>query len=86
MPYIYCQACGAGCYSNVTSCPGCGAPAKRAHAHHEMRHRRPRAESLRVCEDVEIEVRDALYGWRSGSVERAASDIESARSVHSVPG
>ncbi len=36
---------------------------------------RPLAASVRVREDVEIEVRDALYGWRSGSVERPSGGV-----------
>ena len=67
MAYVHCDACGAGFHSNVRSCPDCGAPAKRVY---ERRGRFSRASSRMVCEDVELEVRDALYGRRSGAVER----------------
>jgi hypothetical protein len=70
MPYIYCEACGVGLYSNVTSCPSCGAPARRAYARNQARRARTRAGSAHVREDVEIEVRDMLYGRPSSSVER----------------
>jgi len=70
MLYIYCDACGAGCYSNVTSCPGCGARARRAYTRNQTRRGSLRAVPLRVGEDVELDVREALYGRRSGSVER----------------
>ena len=66
MSYLYCQACGAGFHSNVSSCPDYGAAGRRV--------RKRRRGFLRgspglVREDVELEVRDALYPRRSGSVE-----------------
>jgi hypothetical protein len=72
MPYIYCEACGAGCYSNVRSCPRCGARVGRAYTRSQTHPGRPRAGSTRIREDVEIEreVREALYGRRLGGVER----------------
>ncbi len=70
MPYIYCEQCGAGCYSNVTSCPSCGMRARRAYTRHQVRRGRSRVIPVRVGEDVELDVREALYGPRSGSVER----------------
>ncbi len=30
MPYIHCEMCGTACYSNVLSCPTCGARARLA--------------------------------------------------------
>jgi hypothetical protein len=72
MPYIYCDACAAGYYSNVTSCPSCGAWARRACTRNQMRRGSLRAVRLRVGEDVELDVREALYGRRSVSVERCS--------------
>jgi hypothetical protein len=69
MPYIYCEACDAGCYTNVRSCPRCGAGVGRGHVRGQARRSRARA-GVRVRDDVEIEVREALYGRRMGSVER----------------
>jgi rRNA maturation endonuclease Nob1 len=67
MSYVFCDACEAGFHSNVLSCPDCGAPARRV----QERHTKPsRAGSRSVREDVELEVRHALYGRRSGAVER----------------
>jgi hypothetical protein len=69
MPYIFCELCGAGAYSNVTSCPRCGRIARLA---------RPRRLLLDVvavdrsshgAEEVESEVREMLYGWRSQTVQ-----------------
>lgn len=67
MPYIYCERCATGSYSNVLSCPHCGARLQPARAHGVPRHTRGRLTPLR--EDVEDEVRQALYGWHSGCVE-----------------
>lgn len=66
MPYIHCERCGTSCYSNVLSCPKCKAPADRVYAQAAL------SGVLRFSagdEDVEHEVRDALYGWHSGCVE-----------------
>ncbi|HTV21027.1 MAG TPA: hypothetical protein VMG12_20220 [Polyangiaceae bacterium] len=74
MAYIYCDACGIGFHSNVHSCPECGRPASRAFEsngnthHHRPRRAHPHQEPPR--EDVESEVREAIYGWHSGTVER----------------
>ncbi len=64
---LQCDACGARFAGKVRSCPGCGAPAKRVC---ERRGRFARASLPPVREDVELEVREALYGRRSGAVER----------------
>jgi hypothetical protein len=74
MPYIYCEACVACCYSNVRSCPRCGARTRRAYTRIPTRKGRRRAAPMRVYEDVETEVREALYGRRSRSVERRDDD------------
>lgn len=62
----------------------CGRPASRAfesdvHTHHHHRrlwradaHQRPR------CEDVESEVREAIYGWQSGTVGRRETVMRAA--------
>lgn len=66
MPYIHCERCGTSCYSNVLSCPKCRAAVDRAYTHAIT------DSGLRFSsgdEDVEHEVRDALYGWHSGCVE-----------------
>ncbi len=67
MSYLYCKACGAGFHSNVRSCPDCGAPARRIH---ERRSRLSRTPRRAMREDVELEVRSALYGSRAGAVHR----------------
>ncbi len=66
MPYIQCERCGTSCYSNVLSCPKCRATVDRAYTHATAGNE-PRASA--GDEDVEREVRDALYGWHSGCVE-----------------
>ncbi|HUN77670.1 MAG TPA: hypothetical protein VMU32_01995 [Solirubrobacteraceae bacterium] len=67
MAYIFCESCGIGFHSNVYSCPECGRPAKHTLAIHGRPRRRSHREPPR--EDVESEVRQAIYGWRSGTVE-----------------
>jgi hypothetical protein len=67
MPCVYCGACGAGFDNNVRSCPTCGARTKRVH---ERRGRRSHPNLRLEGEDIELEVRDALYGPRYGTVER----------------
>ena len=67
MSYIYCDACGIGFHSNVHSCPECGRPASRTYDLDISAPRRARSATVR--EDVENEVRQAIYGWRSGTVE-----------------
>jgi len=67
--YVYCDSCGVGFHSNVHSCPECGSPASRAYeigSHRGARRRRRSVGPLR--EEVETEVREAIYGWRSGTV------------------
>ncbi len=73
MAYIYCDSCGIGFHSNVHSCPECGRTARRTfksdgHARRPAWGRPPGAAPPR--EDVESEVREAIYGWHSGTVER----------------
>lgn len=65
MPYIHCEICGTGAYSNVMSCPSCRTPVKQARVHRITRRGKT---SLPPQEDVEVDVRDALYGWHSGTV------------------
>jgi predicted amidophosphoribosyltransferase len=67
MPYIFCETCRAGFHSNALVCPDCGAPAKRVT---RRRAKHIDGRRLAVRENVELEVRKALYGRRSGSVER----------------
>jgi predicted amidophosphoribosyltransferase len=69
MSYVFCDACGAGFHSNALSCPDCGAPASRVQ---QRRASAQRARSVQVREDVEPEVRNALYGRRSGTVEQVS--------------
>ncbi|HTW41982.1 MAG TPA: hypothetical protein VMD79_06685 [Solirubrobacteraceae bacterium] len=70
MPYIYCPRCGAGRYTNVRSCPTCRMPLRPEH-NRRLSHRIRRVTAAtRLGEEVEEEVRDALYGWHSGCVER----------------
>jgi hypothetical protein len=72
MPYVYCESCGVGFYSNVLSCPNCRAPARGIASRAEAHRRAARMRVLRASEDAEAEVREALYGWHSGSVARVA--------------
>lgn len=67
MAYIYCDACGIGFHSNVYSCPECGRLTHRSRGHVHLR--RAHARAAVSQEEVEAEVRDAIYGWRSGTVE-----------------
>ena len=69
MAYVYCHVCGARFRRNVRDCPDCGAPVKRVHE----RRSRFSGTSHIVREHVELEVRDALYGRRSGAVERLSA-------------
>jgi hypothetical protein len=83
MPYIYCESCGAGHYSNVLSCPACGASIRRvARTHGMVRRMRMRAAQPPI--DVEDEVRETLYGWHSGCVARWSGE-EAAASAASSP-
>jgi hypothetical protein len=66
--HVYCAVCGADFHSDVRTCPSCGAHDKQVHER-----RRGSRPSLHLGgEDVEQEVRDTLYGRRSGTVERLA--------------
>jgi len=55
--------------SNVHNCPEYGSPGGHAD---EERDALSLTDFLRAGEDVEPEVRDVLYGWRSGTVKRLA--------------
>jgi predicted amidophosphoribosyltransferase len=80
MANMYCDTCSVRFDSSVATCPHCGTAARRVHAPLAalrasaprraafMRASAPRRAAPR--EDVELEVRDALYGWHSGTVER----------------
>ena len=71
MAYIYCDACGVGFHSNVRSCPQCGGSITRSHdvgLAAQGRRRRAHARVGPLREDVETEVRESIYGWRSGTV------------------
>jgi hypothetical protein len=68
MPYIYCESCGEGAYSNVTSCSCCGKSARLARPRRLVA-RSPELEgSSHRREEVEVEVREMLYGSRSRTV------------------
>lgn len=75
MPYIYCETCGAGYYNNVLSCPACGARVRSTRTHPLAVAHRHRRRSNPPLEDVEDEVRQALYGWHSGCVERCREEL-----------
>lgn len=69
MPYIFCESCGAGSYSNVITCPRCGRIARLARPR-RLVDRTPALEvSAHGSEEVECEVREQLYGWRSQTVQ-----------------
>ena len=68
MAYVFCDSCGIGFHSNVYTCPECGRPASRAFAPNNPA-KRSRSHVGQLHEDVESEVREAIYGWRSGTVE-----------------
>lgn len=91
MAYIYCDNCGVGFHSNVYTCPECGRPARftyarngNGHSHRNGWLRHSTTPSLR--EDVESEVREEIYGWRSGTVElrRKVSGATSAAGEKAV--
>lgn len=74
MAYIYCDSCGIGFHSNVHTCPECGRVASRTFKASGQarrtawgRHSRPAPPR----EEVESEVREAIYGWHSGTVARS---------------
>ena len=84
MAYIFCDACGIGFHSNVYTCPECGRPASRGFSHNGRARHAHRAHPELVREDVENEVREAIYGWRSGTVELHRDDIEAADAVEAA--
>lgn len=68
MPYIFCESCGEGSYSNVTSCSCCGKRARLARPR-RLVPRSPEFEgSSHGREKVEVEVRELLYGRSSRAV------------------
>jgi hypothetical protein len=71
MPYIFCDSCIVGCYSNFPVCPRCGGKARRV-ARRFRRRDAPAsaAPGAEPREDVEVEVRAALYGDRGPNVIR----------------
>ena len=69
MPYIFCESCGEGAYSNVTSCPHCGRVARLARPRRLVWLIPPIDRSSHGAEEVESEVRETLYGWRSQTVQ-----------------
>ncbi len=77
MPYIYCPRCGSGCYTNVRSCPNCRMPLRPEHRR-RVRYRLRKWLSPPAGEDVEARVREALYGWHSGCVERYAEQEDAS--------
>lgn len=73
MAYIFCDSCGIGFHSNVRTCPECGRPASRAfhsNGHTQQHNHLWRTRTVQLREDVESEVREAIYGWHSGTVTR----------------
>jgi hypothetical protein len=87
MAYIYCDSCGIGFHSNVHSCPECGRTASRAYEPHGDRQHhgwRWHTRSALPREDVESEVRETIYGWRSGAVERHEEATPAASAGGSV--
>lgn len=68
MPYIFCESCGEGAYSNVKSCPHCGRIARLARPRRLASLISPVDRSSHGAEEVESEVRETLYGWRSQTV------------------
>lgn len=69
MPYIFCESCGEGAYSNVMSCRRCGRMARLARPR-RLLWRAPAVDrSSHGAEEVESEVREMLYGWRSQAVQ-----------------
>lgn len=78
MPYIHCEVCGSGCYSNVLSCPVCKAPVRHDRSGGLIPRRR--AHPPQMPADLEDEVRSVLYGQRTGCVSpRAAASAPPPR-------
>jgi len=69
MPYIFCESCGAGSYSNVITCPSCGRIARLARPRRLIDRNSALEDSTHRGEEVEVEVRETLYGWRSQAVQ-----------------
>jgi hypothetical protein len=84
MANMYCDTCRVRFDSEGSVCPYCGTEARRVQSPLAALRGSPsvRTSFLRASvpgrrgfrsaprEDVELEVRDALYGWHSGTVER----------------
>lgn len=68
MPYIFCESCGEGSYSNVTSCSCCGRPARLARPRRLIPRKSELESSSHGREEVEVEVREMLYGRRSRAI------------------
>jgi hypothetical protein len=68
MPYIFCESCGEGSYSNVISCSCCGRPARLARPRRLVPSSPAFESSSHGREEVEVEVRELLYGHRSPTV------------------
>jgi hypothetical protein len=68
MPYIFCESCGEGAYSNVTSCACCGRPARLARPRRLIARSPEPDASSHGREKIEVEVREMLYGRRSRAV------------------
>jgi hypothetical protein len=68
MPYIFCEYCGEGSYSNVTTCSCCGKPARLARPRRLVARSPQLDASSHGREEVEVEVREMLYGHRSPTV------------------
>lgn len=84
MAYIYCEACGIGFHSNVLSCPECGRPARisyRPDSRSRRLRRRSHGRPALLREDVESEVRESIYGWRSGTVEPCGAEMRVTEAV-----
>lgn len=76
MPYIFCELCGEGRYSNVTSCPRCGRIARLARPRRLLWGVPDVDRSSHGAEEVESDVRETLYGWRSQAVQlRCGADL-----------
>jgi hypothetical protein len=68
MPYIFCESCGEGSYSNVTSCSCCGRRARLARPRRLIVRLPDLDRSSHHREEVEVEVREMLYGHHSPAV------------------
>lgn len=68
MPYIFCESCGEGSYSNVTTCPCCGKAARLARPRRLIPRTLEPEASSHGREEIEVEVRELLYGRRSQAV------------------